>query len=567
MVSGLRERLRDPKHYPVVVLSNTTLGMLMATINSSILLISLPAIFRGIRIDPLAGGQSTFLLWILMGYMLVTAVLLVTCGRISDMYGRVKMYNLGFAIFTVFSILLVFVPQQGTAGAIEILVLRLAQGVGGAFLFANSAALITDAFPANRRGFAMGINQIAAIAGSLLGLLVGGLLAGFDWRLIFLVSVPFGAFGTVWAYLVLRETVRPRGRQRLDLWGNVTFGVGVTLLLIGITYGIQPYGHSVMGWTSPFVDGSIVVGLLLLTAFAMIERRVSDPLFRLDLFRIRAFTAGNVAGFLSSLGRGGLQFMLIVWLQGIWLPLHGFTYENTPLWAGIYTAPMIIGFVVTGPLSGALSDRFGARAFSTIAMILTAIGFVALSFLPGDFSRLPFFGLLLFLGCAMGLFAAPNTTSIMNAVPGDVRGVASGMRATFQNAATMVSIAIFFSLLTAGLARHLPAVMSAGLTANGLPAAVAHRIAALPPITVLFAAFLGYNPMRSLIPAAIQAHLSAHAKSVLFGLSFFPHLILPAFTDGLRLALWTSAALSLVAAFASALRGGRYVHEEERRAA
>jgi MFS family permease len=537
--------------------------MLIASINSSILLISLPAIFRGLGINPLASGQSAFLLWILMGYMLVTAVLLVTCGRVSDMFGRVKLYNLGFVVFTVFSLALVFVPNRGSAGAMEILILRLLQGVGGAFLFANSAALLTDAFPPNRRGMAMGINQIATIAGSLLGLLVGGVLSAIDWRLVFLVSVPFGLFGSVWAYWKLHETVLPQRHQRLDIAGNVTFAVGLTLLLLGVTFGIQPYGGSDMGWTNPSVLLEIVLGLGLLVAFVVVERRTSDPLFRLDLFAIRAFTAGNIAGFISSLARGGLQFVLIIWLQGIWLPLHGIAFQQAPLWAGIFIAPMIVGFVVTGPISGALSDRFGARFFSTVAMVLTAVGFVLLSLLPGDFARLPFLLVLAFLGGAMGLFAAPNTTSIMNAVPADVRGVASGMRATFQNAATMASIALFFTLLTIGLAKNLPAVMRAGLVANGLPAATAASIAKLPPITVLFAAFLGYNPMQALIPAAVRGHLSAHDSSTLFGTTFFPYLILPAFMDGMHVTLWISAALSLVAALASAMRGRRYVHGNE----
>ncbi|HEY5256920.1 MAG TPA: MFS transporter [Candidatus Baltobacteraceae bacterium] len=545
-----------------MVLSNTTLGTLIVTINTSILLISLPSIFRGLGIDPLAGGQSTFLLWILMGYMLVTAVLLVTCGRISDLYGRVRMYNLGFVVFTVFSLALALVPSVGIAGAMEILILRLFQGVGGAFLLANSAALITDAFPAHRRGMAMGINQIAAIAGSLLGLLVGGVLSSLNWRLVFLVSVPIGIFGSIWAYLKLHQEARQRESVSLDIPGNVTFALGLTLILVGITYGIQPYGKSVMGWGNPFVIGAIVIGLALLGWFVAIERRAREPLFRLDLFAVRAFAAGNIAGFTSSLARGGLQFILIIWLQGIWLPLHGYTYADTPLWAGIYVAPMIVGFVITGPLSGALSDRFGARAFSTIAMILSAGGFVLLSLLPGNFAPLPFFAILAFLGCAMGLFAAPNTTSIMNAAPAKMRGVASGMRATFQNAATMASIALFFTLLTLGLAQNLPAVMRAGLISNGVPATTAASIAGLPPITALFAAFLGYNPMRTLIPAGLAAHLSAHETQTLFGTSFFPHLILPAFMDGMHLALWISAILSLVAAVASALRGKRYIAEK-----
>ncbi len=461
-----------PDRYKWVVLSNTTIGTLVATINSSILLISLPAIFRGIAIDPLSPGNSGFLLWILMGYLVVTATLLVTFGRISDMLGRVKLYNLGFAIFTFGSLLLVLTPGTGSQAAMEILIFRFVQGIGGAFLFANSAALLTDAFPPQQRGLAMGINQISAIAGSLGGLLLGEWLSAVDWRLIFVVNVPFGLLGTLWGYTKLHETAKPRTGQKLDLAGNVTFGVGLTVLLIGLTYGIEPYGSSAMGWTNPFVIVCIAAGVILLGAFVPTELRATDPLFDLELFKIRMFAAGNLSGFLSALARGGLQFMLIIWLQGVWLPLHGYSFEETPLWAGIYTMPMLIGFIVCGPVSGWLSDRYGSRAFATLGMAISAVGFVLLTLLPGNFNQWVFFAVLAFMGAGMGLFAAPNTTSIMNSVPAESRGVASGMRGTFLNAGMMVSMAFFFSILTAGLASSLPNVMYSGLMQNGLPSAL-----------------------------------------------------------------------------------------------
>jgi MFS family permease len=552
--------------YKWVVLWNTTLGLLVATVNTSILLISLPAIFRGIGIDPLAPGQSGYLLWILLGYMVITSTLLVTFGRISDMFGRVRLYNLGFAIFTLGSILLAATPGSGDQAATSLLIFRLVQGVGGAFLFANSTALLTDAFPPARRGLALGISQVAAIVGTLGGLLLGGWLSTIDWRLVFLVSVPFGVVGTIWGVLGLHEIATIRRGQRLDIPGNLTFGIGLTAMLIGLTYAIEPYGGQSMGWTNPFVIACLAGGLILLALFVWIETRVPDPLFHIDLFRIRMFSLGNLSGFLAALSRGGLQFMLIIWLQGIWLPLHGVSYADTPLWAGIYTMPMLVGFMVTGPVSGWLSDRFGARAFATGGMLITAIGFILLTLLPADFNRWVFFALLLFMGIGMGLFAAPNTTSIMNAVPPEARGVASGMRGTFQNAGQMVSIAFFFSILTAGLASSLPSVLYSGLTQNGLPSALSHRIAELPPIGVLFAAFLGYNPMRSLVPPSVSAHLSAHTQATIFGKEFFPHLITPAFLDGLHLAFYVSAALSVVAAVASLLRGKRYIHGEHEHA-
>jgi EmrB/QacA subfamily drug resistance transporter len=550
----------DAPRYKWIALSNTTLGVLMATINSSILLISLPAIFTGIGINPLAPSETNYFLWLLLGYLVVTATLLVTLGRISDIFGRVRLYNLGFAIFTVGSILLYVTPGSGDAAALQMIIYRLVQGVGAGFLFANSTAILTDAFPHHQRGLAMGINQIAAIIGSIIGLILGGVLSAFDWRLVFLVSVPFGLFGTIWAYWMLRETATIRKHQKIDWAGNITFFLGLTILLIGITYGIEPYGDSTMGWTSPWVLGEMALGILFLAAFAWIELRVSDPMFRLDLFKIRMFAAGNVSGFLAALARGGLQFMLVIWLQGIWLPLHGYSFEETPLWAGIYMLPLLVGFVIMGPLSGWLSDRFGARLFSTMGMLIQAVGFVLLTFLPANFDYLWFALLLLLLGVGQGMFAAPNTTAIMNSVPPEHRGVSSGMRATFQNSATVFSIGVFFSIVTVGLASGLPGALSSGLTQAGVPGQVANRIAHLPPTAALFAAFLGYNPMQQLLPAQVLS--SPHVNSqLLLGKSFFPGLISAPFMSGLSAVFYLAAALCVVAAVASLLRGQRYIHD------
>ncbi|HEX8994619.1 MAG TPA: MFS transporter [Ktedonobacterales bacterium] len=546
--------------YKWVALSNTTLSALMATINSSIVLIALPAIFNGIHVDPLSAGESNYFLWMLLGYMVVTATLLVTFGRISDMFGRVKLYNLGFAIFTLGSLFAFLTPSVGNAGAVELIIARLIQGVGSGFLFANSTAILTDAFPAHQRGMAMGINQIAAIAGSFIGLILGGVLAVINWRLVFLVSVPFGLFGTVWAYLKLRETAVIKERQKIDWAGNITFALGLTILLLGVTYGIEPYGSSPMGWASPLVIVAIVLGVLLLALFVVIELRVDDPMFRLDLFKIRMFAAGNAAGFLSALGRGGLQFMLIIWLQGIWLPLHGYSFEETPLWAGIYMTPLLVGFIVFGPVSGYLSDRFGARLFSTLGMLLQAAGFIGLTLLPADFNYGWFAFWLLVLGTGSGLFAAPNTTAIMNSVPPETRGVSSGMRATFQNSASLFSIGVFFSIVIAGLANTIPTSFYNGLTKYGVPTAAASQIAHLPPTAALFGAFLGYNPIGVLLPAPLRAHISPANQATLLGKEFFPHLISGPFMVGLHAAFYISAAMCLIAAVASLLRGKRYIH-------
>jgi MFS family permease len=557
---GRRQRPVGPR-YKWIALSNTTLGALLATINGSILLISLPAIFNGIGISPLSPQETNYFLWLLLGYLVITATLLVTFGRISDLFGRVKMYNLGFAVFTVGSILLYITPGSGNAAVIQMICYRLLQGVGSGFLFANSTAILTDAFPAYQRGLAVGVNQIAAILGSIIGLILGGVLSVVNWRLVFLVSVPFGIFGTLWAYWMLRETATIRGQKNIDWAGNITFFLGLTILLIGITYGIEPYDNSPMGWTSPFVLAALAAGILFLAAFIWIELHVSDPMFRLNLFKIRMFAAGNVSSFLAALSRGGLQFMLIIWLQGIWLPLHGYNFADTPLWAGIYMLPLLIGFIVMGPLSGWLSDRLGARTLSTVGMFIQVVGFLGLTFLPANFEYLWFAVLLLVLGIGQGMFAAPNTTAIMNSVPPEHRGAASGMIATFMNSATVFSIGVFFSIVTVGLAAALPGSLGGGLTRVGVPPQVADKIGHLPPTAALFAAFLGYNPMATLLPEPVLHTLPQANQTLLLSKSFFPNLIADPFMVGLHAVFYLSAAMCLVAALASLLRGKRYIHD------
>lgn len=548
-------------HYKWVALSNTTLGVLMASINGSIMIISLPAIFRGIQLNPLEPGNINYLLWTLMGYLVCTAVLVVTFGRLGDMFGRTRMYNAGFAVFTVASIALSLTPGHGSGAALYLILIRIVQGVGGALLMANSTAILTDAFPSNQRGLALGINSIAAIGGSFIGLLVGGLLADVNWRLVFWVSVPFGIIGTIWAYLMLHETAE-RKPVKIDWVGNVTFAVGLILLLVGINYGIQPYGGHVMGWLSPKVLSYIIGGLLLLVIFFLTETRVKQPMFDLRLFRIRAFTMGNLASLLSSIGRGGLQFMLIIWLQGIWLPLHGYSFERTPLWAGIFLLPLTAGFLIAGPLSGYLSDRYGARLFATGGMILGATSFALLMLLPVNFPYWAFALIILLQGIGAGLFASPNSAAIMNSVPATERGQASGMRATTMNAGMVLSIGIFFSLMIVGLSSTLPQAMSSQLEQQHVPASVAQQVASAPPVASLFAAFLGYNPMAHLVPAPVLHALPPRNQAVILGKDFFPNLISGPFMHGLRIAFTFSLILFLLAAIASWLRGDRYVHDE-----
>jgi MFS family permease len=548
--------------YKWIALSNTTLAVLLATLDGSITLIAMPDIFRGVHLDPLVPANSAYLLWMILGYLVVTSVLIVSLGRLGDIFGRVRIYNLGFVIYTAASLLLAVDWMTGRAGASYLVLLRLVQGVGGACLLANAAAIITDAFPPNQRGMALGINNIVGVSGMFIGLVLGGLLAPIDWRLVFLISVPVGLFGTVWAYLKLEERSEPR-RAPIDWLGNVTFALGLVLAMVAVTYGIRPYGGAATGWGSTWVIVLFAGALASLAAFVVVERRVAEPMFRLPLFRIRAFTFGTLSTFLAAVARGGLMFMLIIWLQGIWLPEHGYDFTETPLWAGIYMLPLTIGLLLAGPTSGYLSDRFGARPFATGGMLGAAASFVLLMALPTDFEYWVFALVLLLNGISMGMFSSPNRAAVMNSLPPWDRGAGGGMNQTFQNSAQVLSIGIFFTLLIVGLAASLPAELSHGLRAQGVPAGVAAHAANAPPISVLFAAFLGYNPVQHLVGSQALGHLSAHAQAALTGHAFFPQLISPAFRDGLHAAFYFAIAACLVAAGASLLRGGRYAHGEE----
>jgi MFS family permease len=552
----------DRDRYKWVALSNTTLATLIATIDLSVVLIALPDIFRGIHINPLQPENTTFLLWLLMGFMIVTAVLVVTLGRLGDIFGRVRIYNLGFVVFTVFSIALSVTWTTGETAAIWLIVMRIFQALGASMLLANSAAILTDAFPANQRGLALGIQNIAGIAGSTIGLVLGGVLAPISWRLVFLISVPIGLFGTVWAYRMLRE-IGERRAARIDWWGNLCFAGGLILVMIGITYGIQPYGSHAMGWTNPRVIAELAGGVALLGVFIAVELSVEDPMLDLRLFRMRAFVAGNVASLLGAIGRGGLQFMLVIWLQGIWLPLHGYDFANTPLWAGLAMLPLLAGFLLAGPVSGILSDRYGPRAFAVAGPLLAALSLALLSVLPVDFSY-GWFGVLLFVfGVGNGMFAAPNRAAIMNSLPPWRRGIGSGIASTFQNSGQVLSIGIYFSLMIIRLSAKLPHALFAGLTAHGVPVADATRIAHLSPVSTLFASLLGANPIAALVGHSALRALPHAQAATLTGRHFFPLLISPAFAGALTAALRFSFIAFVVAAAASWLRGGTYRWSEE----
>ncbi len=550
-----------PPNYKWMALFISTLGMLMATIDGSIVLIALPDIFRGIGLDPLEPGNTFYLLWMILGFLVITSVLVVSLGRMGDIYGRVRTYNLGFAVFTFFSLMLSVTWMTGHAAGVWLITMRVFQGVGAAMLMANSSAILTDVFPDNQRGMALGVNQAAAFSGTFIGLVLGGVLAPINWRLIFLVSVPIGLFATILGYLKLHET-SPKRPARIDWAGNITFAIGLILVMVGITYGIEPYGHHVMGWTSPTVISSLVLGVALLIAFCIIETKVPEPMFRLQLFKIRAFTSGVLASFLAALSRGGLMFMLIIWLQGIWLPLHGYTFSVTPLWAGIAMLPLTLGFLIAGPVSGVLSDRYGARPFATGGMLGAAVCFALLELLPVDFPYWVFAALLLLTGLTMAAFGSPNRAGVMNSLPAQHRGAGSGMNTTFQNSAQVLSIGIFFTLMIVGLTSSLPQNLLHGLTAHGVPAGVANQAAHLSPVSTLFAAFLGYDPVQHLIGAHVLSQLTPAQQHVLTGRSFFPGLISAPFRAGLHAALDFAIVASLLAAGASWLRGGRYVYSE-----
>jgi MFS family permease len=533
----------------------------MATVNSSIILISLPAIFRGVHINPLSPGNVGYLLWLLQGYLLVTAVLVVSLGRLGDIMGRVRIYNFGFAVFTVGSVALSLDPYLGGSGALWLVLWRLVQGVGGAMLFANSSAILVDAFPADQRGLAMGINQVAAIGGSFIGLIVGGLLSVGDWRLVFWISVPFGLLGTIWGYVSLRDNGQ-RVKAKIDWWGNVTFAVGLTSLLVAIVYGIQPYKASSMGWTSPRVVSFFIIGVIFLVAFNIIETRAEAPMFNIRLFKIKPFFAGSIAGLLAAIARGGLQFMLIIWLQGIWLPLHGYDYSSTPLWAGIYMLPLTVGFLIAGPLSGYLSDRHGARILSTVGLGVFGLSFVGLMVLPVNFAY-PVFALLVMAnGIGGGMFSAPNTTAVMNSVPADQRGGAAGIQAAFMNSGMVLSIGVFFSLMIVGLTNSLPSQLLKGLSANGVSPSTAQLIAHEPAVGSLFSSFLGFNPLKSQLVSQQASGLTHAQWTHLTGRHYFPSLIESPLHQGLIIVFSTAFILSAIAAVFSWIRGDRYVHDE-----
>ncbi len=540
-----------------IALSNTTIGVLMATINASILIIALPPIFRGIDLNPFAPGAFAYLLWILMGYMIVTAVLLVTIGRLSDIFGRVRLFNLGFLIFTIGSILLYFTPGKGTTGALELISFRIVQAVGGSFLFANGFAIITDNFSKEERGLALGINAIAGTAGMSIGIVVGGVLSAINWRYVFLVSVPVGILGTVWSYLKLKET-SPRLKQKLDIPGNILFGAGLIILLIGITYGLVPYKTSPTGWANPWVMIAIIVGVILLAAFPFVERKVKQPMFRLELFKIRAFSTGSFAGMVAGMGMMGVMFMVILLFQGVWLPDHGYSYASAPFWAGIFMLPMSVAMGIFGPLSGKLSDKHGPKGIATAGLFVSALALIIMVTLPYNFVYIEMAILLFIFGAGMGMFTAPNTSAVMSSVPPESRGAASGMLSTLRNVGTTASMGLFFSILILSLTGLLPHAITSGLDSAGA-SSLAPYMSSIPPTDAIFGALLGINPVKAIIGASpaigvLVSHLPLSVQNTITARTWFPSIFAPAFMKALHTVFYAAFAITIAGAVLSLLR-------------
>jgi EmrB/QacA subfamily drug resistance transporter len=450
--------------YKWKVLSNTTVATLMAAIDTNIVLISLPTIGR-----ELPGTSATTLLWILLGYSLLTAVVLLNFGRLSDLYGRVRLYVLGFAVFTIGS-LLCGLSQTG----VELVGFRLVQAVGAGFLFSNSAAIITDAFPPNERGRALGINQVAIVAGAVAGLVLGGIITTtIGWRWIFFVNVPIGVVATIRARYDLRELMKPGESPHIDWLGNIVFALGLTLILLGVTLG------ALGNVSGPVGIGMAVGGVALLAVFVVVEAREPHPMLDLSLFRIRAFTGSALATLMNSLARGAFTFVLVFYLQG---PPRFLS----PFVAGLFLIPTSASLATVGPISGYLADRYGPRWLLLSGLVISASGFLWLSTITEGETFYQLAPALVLVGGGMGLFAAPNRAAMMTAVPPSRRGVASGVGVVFVNTGATISLGITLIVLAQVLPHAAIVAILLGSSASQVPGGVASGF--LEAIHVVFLA-------------------------------------------------------------------------------
>jgi EmrB/QacA subfamily drug resistance transporter len=427
--------------YKYTVLTNTTIGAFMSQLDGNIVLIALPTITRSLN------ASAFEALWVLMGYILMTAVLLLAFGRLADMYGKVRLYNLGFAIFTVGSGLCSLSLNGGM-----LVFFRLVQGVGAALIWANNAAILTDAFPPNERGRAIGVNLVAGISGSVVGLILGGILTvALGWQSIFWINLPIGAFATYWAYKKLRElgTVH---HERIDLPGNILFAGGLTAFLVGLTLG------ALSGYTLVDVV-SMVAGLLMVGGFVYVELHSRTPLMDFTLFKIRAFTAGILSNFLASIARSAVSLVLTIYFQGVLI------YDAFK--AGLALIPFAVAFVSLGPLSGYLSDKYGPRWFTTVGLSISTAGLVGLALIPVNVSYSVLAVLMILVGAGGGMFVAPNISSIMSSAPVTRRGVASGMSATLVTTGALLSLSISFAVLATSIPINVLQAVFAGLPLSG----------------------------------------------------------------------------------------------------
>jgi EmrB/QacA subfamily drug resistance transporter len=419
-------------NYKWITLSNTTIGTLMASLDRNIILIALPTIASDLH-------TSFFtLMWIVLVYWLVTAAVLLNFGRLSDMFGRVKLYNMGFALFT-FGSGLCSISQTGE----QLILFRIIQALGAAFLFSNSAAIITDTFQENERAKALGLNQMSIVVGSVVGLVFGGFLTAYlGWRSIFWVNIPIGIFATIWSYAKLKElgTIR---KEKIDWLGNATFATGLFLILLGVTFGA--FKIISLSEISLFIIG----GFSLLIFFVFIEKRVSRPMFDLSLFKIRIFTGGNIAIFLNALARGAFTLIMSFYLQGPSMKLSALN-------AGIYLIPVSVALATFAPLSGWLYDKYKykLRFFAPLGLLVSAIGFFILTTIGVTTSFYWLLTPLLLVGVGMGIFASPNRASIMTSVPTYRRGVSASISTTFVMTGNAFSIGLVFLIMTNVISLH-----------------------------------------------------------------------------------------------------------------
>jgi MFS family permease len=540
------------------ILVNSFLGSLMASMTMSAIIIALPDILRGIGVNPMSPLGFASMMWLMFSYPLMVAVAVPIVGRLSDMYGRGKMFTIGDAIFTVMSTLLGIVPGYGSVAVAQMIAYRFVQGLGGSMMFTNSAAIITDVYPPHRRGVAMGIVSIAFSAGSIIGLVVGGVLAVVNWRLVFLVNTPIGIASTAWAYVTVYRLPLGLRRVRVDYLGASMLAASLVLLLLGITFGMLPSGNSMMSWGSPMVLGLIGGGLLLMALLIPVEMRTGEPILKINLFRIRPFTFGVLSALFLFLAQGANIFVLSLLLQAIYLPMHGVPYSETPLLAGIYLIPSSIANAVFAPVGGRLINRFGARVVSTIGAVLLGVSFELLTLLSLNFNYTLFAADLFLMGTGSGLFQSPNLVSIMSSVPQEDRSAASGLRASMQNIGLLMSFAVFLTLILVGSATALSTSISSALIKVGVPSDVVSELTRIPPAYALFAAFMGYDPMKFLMSQA-GVDLPGSVYAAVTKPTFFPSAIAPAMATGFIYAYHIAAIMAFTAAVFSYLRGREHI--------